>query len=101
MHVETTTDGSAICLRLSDKLTFADHAAFRDLLRKVENSGARSCVFDLSGLSSIDSAGLGMFMIAKDAAQKQGWTLIIRKPAGHVKALFELGRFDKLLTIES
>jgi anti-anti-sigma regulatory factor len=41
-----------------------------------------------------------MFIIAKDAAQKQGWSLSISKPQGHVKSIFELGRFDKLLTIE-
>lgn len=100
MQVETATDGSTMSVRLSDRLTFSDHAAFRDILKKVEKSGARTCVFDVSALASIDSAGLGMFMIAREAAQKQGWTLILRRPQGHVKALLELGRFDKLLTIE-
>jgi anti-anti-sigma factor len=101
MRVDTIIDGATIKVKLSDRMTFSDHAVFRGVLQKIEQSGARSCIFDLSDLESIDSAGLGMFIIAKDAAQKQGWSLSIRKPTGHVKSLFELGRFDKLLAIES
>lgn len=100
MRFETTMDNGIMNVRLSDRMTFLDHGTFRALLSDIEKSGARTCVIDLSDLISVDSAGLGMFIIARDAAQKQGWSLLIRKPQGHVKALLELGRFDKLLTIE-
>jgi anti-anti-sigma factor len=100
MHVETRIDDATFNVRMSDRMTFSDHIAFRELLQKVEQSGARSCVLDLSGLISIDSAGLGMLVIAKETAAKQGWSLIVRGPQGHVKALLELGRFERMLTIE-
>lgn len=100
MRIETTIRGSVLEARLSDNMSFADHSAFRALLSEISKTGARSCIFDLSGLNSIDSAGLGMFMIAREEAQKSGWTITLRSPKGHVKSLMELGKFDKLLTIE-
>jgi HptB-dependent secretion and biofilm anti anti-sigma factor len=101
MRVEKTVNGGVFEAKLIDQMMFSDHRAFRDLLKEISQSGAKKCVFNLSGLTSIDSSGLGMFMVALDEARKGHWTLTIKSPQGHVRSLLVLGRFDKLLSIEA
>jgi anti-anti-sigma factor len=101
MRVETTINAGVFEAKLIDQMLFSDHRAFRSLLREISQSGAKKCIFNLSGLTSIDSSGLGMFMIALDEARKSHWTLTIKSPQGHVRSLLVLGRFDKLLNIEA
>jgi len=100
MQVTSETTGTTYCVSLSDRLSFADHGMFRKLLEDYAALEAKTFVLELSGLKSIDSAGLGMFMIALDVARKKGGALTLRGAQGHVKSLLLLGRFDKLLKIE-
>lgn len=101
MRIESRMSGTTCEVRFGDRMTFSDHTAFRALLKEITKSGAKACVFDLHDLQAIDSAGLGMFMIALDEAKKSGWTLRLKSPQGPVKSLLELGRFDKLMSIEA
>jgi len=101
MQIEKSVRESAFEVKLKDRMTFSDHAPFRALLDDVVNARAKACVFDLSGLTAIDSAGLGMLAIALDMSKKRGWQMTIRSPRGQVKSLLELSKFDKLLTIEA
>ncbi|MGA2126409.1 MAG: STAS domain-containing protein [Xanthobacteraceae bacterium] len=100
MKVETQVNGTVFQARISDRLAFSDHAAFRSLLKEIDQTGAKDCVLDLSGLAMIDSSGLGMLMIAFQEGKKNGWSLTIRSPQGHVESLLKLAKFDKILTIQ-
>jgi HptB-dependent secretion and biofilm anti anti-sigma factor len=100
VRLSTEQTGTTFTARLADRLSFADHPTFRTLLEDIERATPSTCVLDLSELQSIDSAGLGMFLIALDGAKKGGWSLTLRNAQGHVKSLLQLGRFDKLLQLE-
>ena len=99
MRLSTSLDGDIFLAKLSDRMEFSDHTMFRTLLDDVCSSGAKKCVFDLSDLNSIDSSGLGMFMVAHDTAKTSGWSLCLKAPRGHVKTLLELGKFDRILEV--
>ena len=101
MQASTKINGTTFEVVLKDSMSFTDHEAFRKLIVEAGRSGAKTCVFDLAGLKAIDSAGLGMFMIAKDEAKKGGWDITLRSPKGPVKTIMVLSRFDKLFTIHS
>jgi len=101
MHSESQLNGDVFKAAIKDRLTFSDHAEFRKLLDQVNKSGAHKCVFDLSKLAAVDSAGLGMFIIALQESKKSGWSLTLRAPQERVLALMTLAKFDKMLTIES
>jgi anti-anti-sigma factor len=100
MQASTKISGNTFEVVLKDSISFSDHDSFRRLIAEAGDSGAKSCVFDLAGLRSIDSAGLGMFMIAKDEAKKGGWAITLRSPRGPVKTIMELSKFDRLFTIQ-
>ncbi len=86
---------------LSDKLTSSDLSNFRELLSEIKQSTCKAVVLDLSNLDWIDSAGLGMLILAKELAEKEDMELVLRAPRGHVKSLLELGRFEKIFNIQA
>ncbi len=100
MIIENRSYGEILEVGFSHRLTTADHAAFRNILSRVKESGIRMLVLDLSDLDWIDSSGLGALIFAKEAAVKAGTELVLRSPKGLVKELLELGRFDTLLNVE-
>jgi anti-anti-sigma factor len=100
MQVTTTVTETVFEVRLSESLSFADNGAFRKLLDDMAASRTTHWVFDLSSLASVDSAGLGMFIIAKETAKRAGRDLVLRSPTGHVKNLIELSKMDKLIPIQ-
>lgn len=85
---------------LSHRLTTADHEAFRQILSQVKESGIKTLILDLSDLDWIDSSGLGLLILAKEAGGKSGTELVLRSPKGLVKELLELGQFERILNIE-
>jgi len=101
MRIDTRMNGTGFEAKLSDGLAFADSPTFRLLLKEIVEARPKTCVFDLSGLVSIDSAGLGMFMIALEEAKRGGWSLTLRSPQEQVKSLLDLANFDKLFVIEA
>lgn len=101
MLVRTSVNDNLFQARLSERLSFADNGVFRKLLDEMVTSKTLHWVLDLSGLSSVDSAGLGMFIIAMDGAKKAGASLVLRSPSEHVRKLIELSKMDKLIRVEA
>ena len=100
MHQQSTQNDGTLTIRLSNKLTFDDHGVFRDLLKQISSSGCKRCVLDVGGLDSIDSAGLGMLMIAFEASEVEHWEFVISHPRGQVQRMLEITEFAKIITIE-
>jgi HptB-dependent secretion and biofilm anti anti-sigma factor len=100
MTIETRRYGETLEAGFSHRLTAADHGSFRDILSKVKENGIKRLILDLSDLDWIDSSGLGLLILAKEAGGKAGIELLLRSPKGHVKELLELGHFDRLINIE-
>ena len=48
----------------------------------------------------IDSAGLGMLLLARDEGKRKNLDVCLRRPRGQVKRMLEVARFDTMFTIE-
>lgn len=83
----------------SNRLTFADHETFRRLLSEALQHGVKRLVFNLQNLTFIDSAGLGMFLIAVEEAAKLNAVVELENPRGHVAKILQLTNFNTHLTI--
>jgi len=101
MQDSISTSNGSVTITIADKLTFEDHDNFRSLLKVIESEENNSCTINLKDLNTIDSAGLGMLMIAFEAAEKTGTSFQIHQPDGQVKRLLEISEFDKVMTIVS
>jgi anti-anti-sigma factor len=85
---------------ISGDFTFTDHASFLGVMNRLFDTPGEPVVIDLSELDFVDSAGLGMLLIARDAAAKAGRHLTLRAPKGQVKRMFAVTKFETLFTIE-
>jgi len=101
MNVKTEQNATAFIASLSGNLAFSDNPAFRKLLEEMNESDAKRWVLDLSNLASVDSAGLGMFIVAMEYSKKASASLVLRSPNGHVKNLIELSNMDQLIQVEA
>ena len=100
MRLETYKSNNKFEAEISDKLTSSDLSNFRELLSEIKQSTCKVIVLDLDNLEWIDSAGLGMLILAKELAEKEELELVLRSPRGHVKSPLELGRFEKISNIQ-
>ena len=95
---ETSPDG--LKLMLSGSFTFKDHHSFRALLDLLKASAGHRHVLDLSRLEFLDSAALGMLLIAEDEVASASCALVLRRPPPQIARLFELAAMETLFTIE-
>ena len=87
-------------IALSGRLTFADNKVFREVVSNVEGTSGGACVFDLGDLEYIDSAGLGMLILARDAAAGKKLELKLRGAQGQVQQMLRISKFETFMTIE-
>lgn len=95
---DKTPDG--LKLMLSGSFTFKDHHSFRALLDLLKANGGRRHVLDLSQLEFLDSAALGMLLVAEDDLRSAGCAMALRRPPAQIARLLELAALDTLFTVE-
>lgn len=98
MQLEFKADSSQVAL--IGELTFNDHSVFRDMLKRLMQTQDQKIVFDLSRLNFVDSAGLGMLLIAREEVEKAKRNLLLAHPQHQVERMFVVTKFEKLFSIE-
>lgn len=100
MEYEINTSGSTSTVTLTGRFTFADNKIFREILGHFE-SDVKNCTMDIGKLEFIDSAGLGMFILANDTISDHDGKFVLRKPQGQVKKMLDLTRFSDIISVEN
>lgn len=100
MKYTITTEGASRIARVDGQVTFQEQKDFRELLNEMFAQASKSYVFDLTAVSHIDSAGLGMFLIGRKRAQENGAGVVLRHPPSNVRHTLELAKFHELFTVE-
>jgi anti-anti-sigma factor len=65
----------------------------------LQNSVKRQ-ILDLANLEFVDSAGIGMLLIAREELSNLDKQFILRKAGGQVKRVLTVAQLGKLITIE-
>ena len=81
------------------KFTFAEHEAFREILEQLAAPSLRQIVIQVKDVGFIDSAGMGMLLLARDEAQKHKKQLIIAGANGQPKKMFDMANFQNLFAL--
>lgn len=85
---------------LRGDLTFADHEQFRFVLTSLANSpDSKNIVINVSSVGFIDSAGIGMLIIAHDEAKERQQQLAIRGARDQVKAALDIADLKSLIKL--
>ena len=87
-------------VRLRGRLTFNDHAKLRALIREMLQLSTTRQVLELSSLEFVDSAGIGMLLIAREEMANVDKKLILRGAQGQVKRVLTVAQLNKIVTIE-
>lgn len=85
--------------RLSEKITFSDLDGFREMIRHMVDSQSDHNIMDLTDVEFIDSAGLGMLLLARDEISKISSRLTLKSPQGQVRRMFDVARFEQMFDI--
>ena len=97
-RVQTASDRMTVFL--SGQLGFDDNETFRSVVKEITQSSARAFSLDLRDLEHVDSAGLGLFLIARETAEKANASFSLSNPKGMVKDMLEVAQFGEIMTIE-
>lgn len=98
MEYKVQNDGSTALVTLEGQLDFSANDTFEKLLDALKSNPPTRLVFDLTGLSTIDSVGLGLLYIASE--DLSGVPVILRNPQGYVARLLDLTDAAKMFEIE-
>jgi len=86
-------------VQLSGRLTFNDHVPWRALIHEMSRDAAKNQTMDLGALEFVDSAGIGMLLIAREEMSAAGKHLSLRNAKGQVKRVLNVAQINKLIPI--
>jgi anti-anti-sigma factor len=81
-------------LNLGNRATDVEH----DIKQRIQN-GSRKFVLDLSNLTYIDSAGLGLVATCAGLMEKNGGRLVVVGAQGKIKQMFAMTRLDRVISL--
>lgn len=94
-----SSDASSVTIDLGESLTFNEHRLFRELMDEALQNN-KGLVFRCSSLAYIDSAGLGMLLLAKHETEKYGKKAQLDGVKGQALELLKTVAFDKHFNLE-
>ncbi|MEH6632450.1 MAG: STAS domain-containing protein [Halopseudomonas aestusnigri] len=94
----STKTNHLLCL-MAGEFTFNDHPIFRSMIDEAVKTGTQMIQLDLTEVEYIDSAGLGMFLVAHERSNEEGWKFSISNPREKVKKMFRLAKLETIVDI--
>lgn len=99
LSLETRNRGEVIIVHCHGRIVYRDEAiAFSHLISEILRSGSKIIV-DLSGVKSIDSAGMGELIFLHTQAQSRNADFKFANPSPLVRELLDLTNLDSILQI--
>ena len=72
---------------------------FEQAIKQRIYNGSRKMVLDLTGLTYIDSAGLGMVATCAGVMSKAGGKLVVVSAGGKINQMFAITRLDRVIGV--
>ena len=96
--LETETQGSSALVKIRGDLDLQVVDQVTEALTRIESGKPELLVIDLSGLSFMDSTGMGVIAAADIRAREDGWRFAVVAPPTGVRQAFERTKLDKVIT---
>jgi len=91
--------GGTLQIRVTGRMTHADHKGFREILGRINEADAQRVVFDLTAVEFLDSSALGMLLIVRDASVQQKRAIVLKGASGQVENLMKIAKLHKYFEI--
>jgi len=99
MEYDILDKGDGLEIRVSGDVTFKNANKFKEAVTHFQNSGKSSVAFDVGAVSHMDSTGIGVFVLAYDAAKEKGGTVTVTNASANLKKLFSAVKLENLATV--
>lgn len=99
MELSTHIHGEALHVELKGKFTFSDNPQFRAVIESLADADIQQVVLHMGEVEFVDSAALGMLLLAHDEAKKHHKSISIKHVNGQVKRILQLARFEELFSL--
>ena len=99
MNYRITDSNGIVQVAMEGALNFAANEEFQGLLETLVKMTPGRVVFNLAGLTSIDSVGLGLFYIAHEDLLAIKAKVVLASPRDNVARLLELTEANKTFEI--
>jgi anti-sigma B factor antagonist len=93
---EEVQPGVAVMALTGKVMLGANTSAIGELINSLLARGARKIVVDLSGVTHIDSTGIGIFIASLGKVTQAGGTLAMAGASGAVREGFRVTRLDRV-----
>ena len=97
LEIDESRDGERGRLTLTGELDIATVPRLADAVEGMLAAGATSILLDLRPLSFLDSSGLRHFILLRDRAERDGWTLELIRPLPPALTIFQITRAEENL----
>jgi anti-sigma B factor antagonist len=96
-----TVEPGITVVEISGRLTIGNALqSLESSVRRLIEEGSRKLIFDLAGLASIDSAGLGMLVGANGLMEHSGGQVRIAGAQGTVAKSFGVVHLDRVIALD-
>ncbi len=99
MDYSSKINGNTLEFSFQGNFSFDDNGKVNQAISEISDMECDLCSIDLSGLKSIDSAGLGMLLLMNDAAAERNKNFGIKGAAGQVSKMLEISKFSEIISI--
>ena len=99
MEYTKFTNGDICKISIQGNFLFGDHSKFKEIIDTITSEDIKAIELDVSGIKLIDSSGMGMFLLAKEAADKKAIKLTLMHPQGQIAQMFSVSKFNDMFNV--
>lgn len=100
LRITTSVEDQSDILCVVGEIDMASAPELQRACLALVDGGAKRVVIDMSGVSFIDSTGLGVIVSLQKRLQSQGGEAVIRNPSSVLRRLIRLTNLDRVVPIE-
>ena len=100
VECEVSDDGRSVCLRLDGEFDMGTAPLVEDALSPALDPRCARLVVDLADVSFMDSSGLRVLVVARNALDERGAEIVIANINDRLRRLFEISGLTTAFTFE-
>ena len=100
LRITTTTEDVSDVLEIVGEIDMASAPDLHRACMALVDSGAKRVILDTSGVTFIDSTGLGVLVSLQKRLRSEGGEALIRNPSSGLRRLIQVTNLDRVVPIE-
>lgn len=102
MDVKFSREGNCLVVMIDGEIDHHTASRIRDRIdNKFLMEPVKNMILDLSGVTFMDSAGIGLILGRKNKVALIGGKLVIRNPRPEIRRLLSVSRIDELIELDA